>query len=690
MSESSERTTLPGDPSHPSKSKRFHAGRILIVFAAFAIVWFVLYLCLPSAQERLAALDKARAIPDQENAALVYARLLSDYKSPFTLADLTLPVSDADANAIRQDPSLLAPDKGVDSNLRYMSHPWRASEFPKVAKSIGVFSRHMNTLVEATTLENCRFLLCRPPETVEKTVYQDLIVEAMINCHGSLTAAAYLDLGEGRMSDAQSKAVVLVRMSRHFYQHYRLRDSMIAESRGLRLLDTLVVMADPSLLDLDALRALTGPLDDQLAASHREIDEVTKLLWQHYADYASDVDMHPDRWSHIRYCIRKGRWGQILRCSDPVLFKSPEAAERHRGGHYLYLLAKHCRHRLLIESRRFKNQSGLWPTRLDQVAAQLPLEVLKGLAETQPMTLCLADDCFVLCIPQSANPDAMERELLIQDGRNLTTSERQFLDSYLQSCFRTLITAYKPERETRWEEDMEDWFLDMARYSVPILLTQLKQADDDTKIGALNLLGKIADREYNYGKSRHVFFLQDLIDRYLLETTLRIKEHYLGILGFFNDVHEEQQTKVVEFLKGVMSQGDSPDLRTAAAMALLRASRTEGLYELLNGGVIEDGHQFGEEGRSYILQSIHYSLFSDHSVPWIWRGYGSDPGYPFGEGAYGYGHGLVKHVPGEKYNDSYIKIINEWWQENKDKLKAVLQNDPNASQLMKELFHFEQ
>ena len=93
-----------------------------------------------SADEQLAKIETARAVPDAENAAILYHELLRNPNA---------------ASLSYSEPNAL---KGRALNER-LNEPWRSEDHPELASWIEEHQYIIDKLVEISRLEHCRFPL---------------------------------------------------------------------------------------------------------------------------------------------------------------------------------------------------------------------------------------------------------------------------------------------------------------------------------------------------------------------------------------------------------------------------------------------------------------------------------------------------------------------------------------------------
>ncbi|OHB63791.1 MAG: hypothetical protein A2Y76_01990 [Planctomycetes bacterium RBG_13_60_9] len=176
----------------------------------------------------------------------------------------------------------------------------------------------------------------------------------------------------------------------------------------------------------------------------------------------------------------------------------------------------------------------------------------------------------------------------------------------------------------------ENHLVALSKYSVPILLTCLKDEDFQVRAHAIRVLGRIANRggAEAEGFVRDVSSLDDLIATYDRERDPEIKERVIGALLNFDDMPSEKHRRIVRILREALSHTNK-SLRNAGGAVLLRVSPNDGIPEVIDK--MSDPAYFGEEQRNTLE--------------------------------------LLKKATGQDFGTSTNKW-KAWWQENKDKITA--------------------
>ncbi len=143
--------------------------------------------------KELAALEAKRAIPDSENAAIIYNQLLEDYNEAVFKPDFTY------------------------SNLPELirKEPWSGKYYPEVTQWLGQQEGTIAKLVEASKIEQCRF-----PINADEAGGYDVLhrLKPMKVWSLLLIWAANNDMAEGRTSQALEKYIAVIQMGKQLRQ----------------------------------------------------------------------------------------------------------------------------------------------------------------------------------------------------------------------------------------------------------------------------------------------------------------------------------------------------------------------------------------------------------------------------------------------------------------------------------------
>ena len=155
-----------------------------IVVIICCLVWKIILWNCRSADEQLAAIEAARAIPDAENAAVYYTRFFTDPNNASILDDIFSYVARAVRDA--EDPVLyytrLFFDFNITSTLDYFykytpsaySAPWLGSELPQLAAKLKTHRSFIQTLLDISEMQQARFPVYPGPGSDSLQVRKDM------------------------------------------------------------------------------------------------------------------------------------------------------------------------------------------------------------------------------------------------------------------------------------------------------------------------------------------------------------------------------------------------------------------------------------------------------------------------------------------------------------------------------------
>ena len=239
-------------------------------------------------EEELAALEAKYAIPDSENAAIIYNRLLKDH-----------------------DPNEFWPDFLDFDSMRFTRQmPWSYNEYPELAKWIDGHKSVIADLIEVGKKEKCYF--------PRKFNYGD--IESPANRLNTmrrwvflLSQAANNDLAERRTDQALEKSLTLLRMGRHLCQQPTLIDMLVGialESVALREFKMFIIAVDAADQQLGAIEQAVAGIKLDWSSIWPEILEYEKLevknkFGEYYErDMTGRIRLSRDPKARIRKSVR--------------------------------------------------------------------------------------------------------------------------------------------------------------------------------------------------------------------------------------------------------------------------------------------------------------------------------------------------------------------------------------------------
>ncbi len=154
-------------------------------------------------EKEQAALEAERAVPDEENAALIYMKLFA-----------------AEANDEASEPNFIN-EKRYEPTRR---EPWTSEDYPEMAEWLGKKEGTIAKLMEASRLEKCRFKM--NPDLIGFDEHIEVLAK-MRKWAYLLVRAGNNDIGEGRIDDGLEKYLAVLSLSNHEYQQQTMVDTLI-------------------------------------------------------------------------------------------------------------------------------------------------------------------------------------------------------------------------------------------------------------------------------------------------------------------------------------------------------------------------------------------------------------------------------------------------------------------------------
>ena len=349
MTEERAKKKKPRSSQHMGK----RIGFVVVVILTLAIgPCFLLntgLLDFQTVDEQLAAIEAARAIPDAENAAIIYNQLLENY-----------------------DESAFSPDF-IDQDLDYLTiyEPWLSKDYPELAEWLKDRQDIISTLLRASEKEKCRFPIVTNAQQMGAQMSR---ISAMRRWALLLVRAANNDIAEGRIDAAIQKCNCIIKMGNHLYQQsstIELLDGIAVEALALRSVKTFILEGDVSENNLKTIEEVIPQTKDNWAEVSPKIMEFETLFEKKHADF------------FYRF---KRLW---LAFSEEDIFNRTREI-------YLRQLMYRRGSRILIALRRYRNKTGQWPETLDGIKDLVPEETLIDPINGGSFVYKLTEDNFTL------------------------------------------------------------------------------------------------------------------------------------------------------------------------------------------------------------------------------------------------------------------------------------------------------
>ncbi len=365
------------------------AIRIAVLALLFAGLVGAFHVLAPEPEKELAAFDAARAVPDEDNAALIYAELTQGEEVPPDELAIKLDL----LFAIVEDPVSLHESRASQRKLRELewpqelddpnanrvaaSYPWRSADYPELTRWLARQETRIDRLLEAAHKPACYFPLQSAPGRMGLF---DVPLGALRQNVFLLSTAANNDLGEGDVDGALAKWQALMAIGQHLRaqpsQDYLL-SGISFEAVALHRFAKFAVEGPATDRHLQELALQCKGPDREWESIRHDINHVRSIFSRLLDDQRSlKVRMHM-RYRRILY--RDKEWDDSYACE---LYHRLQSERRGL--------------RILIELRRFKDRTGRWPASLDEIAPSLPPETLVDPASDGPYVYRLSEQGFTL------------------------------------------------------------------------------------------------------------------------------------------------------------------------------------------------------------------------------------------------------------------------------------------------------
>ena len=345
-----------------------HKVAAIIVLAVLIVAMLAVILLIGpvrswSVDRQLAEIEAARAIPDSENAAVLYRQLFEDCGLP--------------ERSIR---NILTLQAETDTARK----PWRSSDHPKLGALIEENRESIARLIEITQMEKCCFPIpCSEGElgspanpTSEMRSWLFFLNRAINN-----------NIGEGRIESAIEAYACIIGMAGHLYQQPTIIHQLVAvaiEAYPTTMAARLIVEGDMSGAQLDLMGKALLSVEDRW---RREKETILSI----------DALREAKRQQQLSFIERIREWLEFGRGAD--------YAESMEIQYYRVLAVRRGLH-ILVALRRYRNQRGNWPESLDMIAPLLPAEILGDTKRCGSFIYKRLDRDFVL---YSTGPDCFDQ-----------------------------------------------------------------------------------------------------------------------------------------------------------------------------------------------------------------------------------------------------------------------------------------
>ncbi|MCP4258823.1 MAG: hypothetical protein GY774_15170 [Planctomycetes bacterium] len=346
-----KKTTIP-----KRTLKRILFVAIVLVIAAFIYCFFCYVRQSQSADEELAAIMAARAIPDSQNAAILYDQLLKDVNT----TSLYDQIESIDHDNIELIQNQTRPEKDYPEYVTWIKEcQWLIDELHMVEQ-----------------FEKCLF-----PIEIEFGPVRMNRINKMLLWMFMFKHASNQDVVQGKVDDAISKWRCLIQIGKHLQQQPQRPEFLIGislESMAIHEASNFLVKVEVNEHCLQKIASIPLETRDNWAFILDKMLPVEKLAELKFKEQLSLI-------RKLKYELGYGRLGGMR---DP----------RYERTHWTYsgLLASRRGLHILVALRRYRNEHGCWPDSLDEIRSHLPVEILLDPFYKDEFAYKLTDEGFTL------------------------------------------------------------------------------------------------------------------------------------------------------------------------------------------------------------------------------------------------------------------------------------------------------
>ena len=231
--------------------------------AAAVVIVLIIWVFMPDGDadwrpytfdEELAALQAKYAVPDEENAALIYDKLFE--------------TMDGDPN----EPEFFLQSKPSSTN-----EPWLSKDHPETAEWLKGYQSTIEKLLQAAQKDKCRFPM--RAEFVSYARHMEGLAK-MRRCMFLLLSAANNDVAEGRTDAGLKKYLCITQIGHHLYQQQAILDCLMGfaiENLALTQLNRFVVERGPAKAQLELIGNSIRGLANNWSGDWRKMLDFEKL-----------------------------------------------------------------------------------------------------------------------------------------------------------------------------------------------------------------------------------------------------------------------------------------------------------------------------------------------------------------------------------------------------------------------------
>ncbi len=353
--------------SDKRRQRRLRRGAILVVIAGvvLCVLWAGGLLLREDVDARLAAIDAERAIPDEQNAAIIYDSLMQDFGSVGMPQGIV-----------------------VDATDTTPKDPWPTKDNPQLAAWLKQQQGLIDGFLQVAGITECRFPVGGYPENFQRRLDRLAAVRRWMFI---VIRAANNDVADGRIDSAVEKYIALIRLADHLYQQPVITDNLVGyaiEAFVSWRIRGLIVTGACTEAHLRTIESAILPLENEWDTRSRRMVKVDRLY------------------------SKKERKGLLAWLRHFWTDRNTLYFEKARE-QYMRLLSYRRGMRILIALRRYKNRTGRWPQTLAEISALLPDGILSDPLSGGAFVYRLTEDGFTL---YSKGPNRLDKDGVRKPG----------------------------------------------------------------------------------------------------------------------------------------------------------------------------------------------------------------------------------------------------------------------------------
>ena len=237
-------------------------------------------------QKEITALNEKYKIPDDQNAAIIYNKILDNFDEDELSFDF----------------------KDYKTGTKLQTSPWLASDYPDLAEWIAGHEKTIAVLSDAASYDNCYFSYEQESDILEDIMPR---IGKMRSCSRLLLLAAQNDIAQGRTVEALDKCKITMVMADHMYQYPSLIEILVSiaiEAQAYSFLQEFAMDSDLAESDMRAIEKIISVREHDWQEIWPITVDIEKLLYYRFL-YAMYEVNEQDK---IRFT------------RDPLSFLSPE------------------------------------------------------------------------------------------------------------------------------------------------------------------------------------------------------------------------------------------------------------------------------------------------------------------------------------------------------------------------------